>query len=99
MFDTKERRNRSTMLLHELVVQEALLQKIQKTFETTFNSTPTLLIYGEKDSLNKLGIPLRIEAMMKNAELHIIKGVEHFPHEGTPEEISNIIRNWISSNN
>jgi haloalkane dehalogenase len=95
MFDTKEKRIRTTILLHELVVREDLLRKIQNAFETTFNSTPTLLIYGEKDSLNKLGVPIRIKAMMKNAELHIIKGVEHFPHEGTPEEISGLIQNWI----
>jgi haloalkane dehalogenase len=95
MFDTKEKRKRTTKLLYELVVQENLLMKIQKAFETTFNNTPTLLIYGEKDSLTKLGVPQRIKDMLKNAELHIIKGVEHFPHEGTPEEISTIISNWI----
>jgi haloalkane dehalogenase len=95
MFDTKEKRVRTTMLLHELAVQEVLMSKIQNAFETTFNNTPTLLIYGEKDSLNKLGVPLRIKAMMKNAELHIIKGVEHFPHEGTPEDLCNLIKNWV----
>jgi pimeloyl-ACP methyl ester carboxylesterase len=82
-------------LLYELVKQEPLLEKIQKAFETTFNNTPTLLVYGEKDPLNLLGVPGRIKKMMKNSELHIIKGVEHFPHEGTPEEISSIIKNWV----
>jgi pimeloyl-ACP methyl ester carboxylesterase len=95
MFDTKEKRKRTTGLLYQLVVQEPLLQKIQHAFETTFNNIPALLVYGEKDSLAKLGVPQRIKKMMKNAELHIIKGVEHFPHEGTPDEISNIISNWI----
>ena len=96
MFDTKEKRKRTTMLLHELATQETLLQKIQNAFETTLNITPTLLVYGEKDSLTKLGVPQRIKEMLKNAELHIIKGVEHFPHEGKPEDISTIINNWIS---
>lgn len=95
MFDTKEKRKRTTQLLHELVIQEPLLQKIQHAFETTFNKIPTLLVYGEKDSLTKLGVPQRIKEMMLDAELHIIPGVEHFPHEGTPDEISNIISNWL----
>jgi haloalkane dehalogenase len=97
MFNTKVKRRRSTMLLHELATQEALLQNIENAFDTTFKNMPTLLIYGEKDSLNKLGVPQRIKAMLNNAELHIIMGVEHFPHEGTPEEISRIIDKWITN--
>lgn len=96
MFDTKEKRKRTTMLLHELAAQEPLMKEIQASFETTFNDTPTLLIYGEKDSLTKLGVPHRISKLLKYAELHIIKGVEHFPHEGTPDAISDIISNWIN---
>lgn len=95
MFDTKEKRKRTTMLLHELVTREDLLKKIQTAFETTFNTTPTLLIYGEKDSLTKLKVPQRIKNLLHDAELHFIEGVEHFPHEGTPEAISLIIQNWI----
>ena len=95
MFNTKEKRKRTTMLLHELAAQEPLMKEIQASFETTFNDTPTLLIYGEKDSLTKLGVPYRINKMLKYAELHIIKGVEHFPHEGTPDAISGIMSNWI----
>jgi len=97
MFDTKEKRRRTTTLLYELAAQEKFMGKVQSAFETTFNNTPALLIYGEKDSLTKMGIPHRIKEMLRYPELHIIKGVEHFPHEGTPEEISNIMGKWIDS--
>jgi haloalkane dehalogenase len=96
MFDTREKRRRTTRLLYELVTQENLLKKIQTAFETTFNDTPTLLIYGEKDFLTKLEVPQRIKAMVKNSELYLIKGEVHFPHEGAPEEMSILIEDWIS---
>ena len=83
------------MLLYELAAQEKFMGKVQSAFETIFNNTPTLLVYGEKDSLTKLGVPHRIKGILRYAEMHIIKGVEHFPHEGTPDEISRIIGNWI----
>lgn len=95
MFDTREKRRRATILLYELAAQEELMDKVQSAFETTFNNTPTLLVYGDKDSLTKLGVPHRIKEMLRYAELHIIKGVEHFPHEGTPDVISSIISNWV----
>ncbi len=96
MFDTKEKRKRTTMMLYELATHEKLLQKIQTAFETTFNNTPTLLIYGEKDSLTKLGVPHRIKEMLINAEMHFIKGANHFPHEGAPSEMTAIINSWMN---
>jgi haloalkane dehalogenase len=95
MFDTREKRRRTTLLLYELAGQEKFMGEVQSAFESIFNNTPALLIYGEKDSLTKLGVPHRIKEMLRYAELHIIKGVEHFPHEGTPDEISSIIGNWV----
>jgi haloalkane dehalogenase len=95
MFNTKEKRRRTIILLYELAAQEGLMGKIQSAFENIFNYTPTLLIYGEKGSLSRWGVPHRIKEMLRYAELHIIKGVEYFPHEGTPKEMSGIIRNWI----
>jgi haloalkane dehalogenase len=94
MFDTKEKRTRTTRLLYELT-DESMMKKIQTAFETTFVNTPALIIYGEKDSLTALGIPQRIGTILKNSELHFIKGEKHFPHEGAPEELCNLIKKWI----
>jgi haloalkane dehalogenase len=95
MFNTKAKRRLVTKLLHELATQGRFMQKIQMAFETTFSATPTLLVYGEKDPLTQLGIPQRIKMMLRNAELHLIKGEKHFPHEGAPEIISEIISEWL----
>ncbi|HEX4849662.1 MAG TPA: alpha/beta fold hydrolase [Puia sp.] len=95
MFNNHQIRRISTKLLYQLVEEEELLSRIQQAFTTIFNRKPTLLVYGEFDSLTKLGIPNRIHKLLPNSEIHWIKGEEHFPHEGAPEEMSAIISNWI----
>jgi haloalkane dehalogenase len=99
MFNTKEIRRSSTALLHQLTEEEGLLSQIQKAFETTFNGIAALIIYGEKDPLTGLGIPQRINKLLPNSELHWIKSEMHFPHEGSPVEMSNIISEWMNRNN
>lgn len=99
MFSTKTIRRTSTHMLHQLVVEEALLSQIQCAFETTFNQRPTLIIYGEKDPLTAMGVPQRINKMLPNSELHFINGEGHFPHEGAPDEMAKIITTWITKQN
>lgn len=96
MFDTKQIRRTSTAMLYQLYQEEKFLSSVQKAFETTFNLLPTLLIYGEEDSLAKLGVPERISGMMRNSQTHFISGEGHFPHEGAPEEMSLLIGEWIT---
>jgi haloalkane dehalogenase len=96
MFNSREIRRTSVHLLHELLSEENLLTQIKKAFETTFNNTPALLIYGEKDPLNKLGVGKRVNELLPNSELHLIKGEGHFPHEGEPEKMSELIKTWIN---
>ncbi|HLG41667.1 MAG TPA: alpha/beta fold hydrolase [Chitinophagaceae bacterium] len=96
LFNTKEKRELITFMLHQLVVEEPLLRNIQTAFETIFNKVPALLIYGSKDPLHKLGIPERINAMLTNSELHFIIGEGHFPHEGEPEKMTVIIKDWMN---
>ena len=57
MFNTKQARRTSIILLHQLAENELLLSRIQNAFETAFNNKPALLIYGENDSLTKLKDP------------------------------------------
>jgi pimeloyl-ACP methyl ester carboxylesterase len=83
-------------MLHQLITEEKLLSQIQIAFETTFNKIPALIIYGEKDALNKLGIVKRINDLLPNSELYLLKGEGHFPHEGEPEKMSALIKSWIS---
>jgi pimeloyl-ACP methyl ester carboxylesterase len=96
MFRSKSVRRTSTYLLHQLLIEEDLLRQIQTAFETTFNKIPALIIYGEKDPLTEMNVPQRIHSMLPNSELYIIKGEGHFPHEGAPGEMNDIIRTWLN---
>lgn len=95
MFRTKASRRLITNMLYQLVEEENLMVQIQNTLETTFNKLPVLIIYGEKDPLTAMGIPQRINELLPNSELHFIKNEGHFPHEGDPDKMCELITRWI----
>lgn len=98
LFNSAKRRKRITQLLHSLKLQEDMMKSIKSAFETILNEKPTLLIYGQKDPVYEMGIADRINDLLANAELHLIDNEGHFPHEGQPGEMAEIINNWIQSN-
>jgi haloalkane dehalogenase len=95
IFHSKELRRTTTAMLQELVKQEKLLSEIETGFNTIFNQLPTLIIYGDKDPLTGFGVPQKINQLLLNSELHWIKGEGHFPHEGAPDEMCEIIKQWL----
>jgi len=98
LFNTHQKRERIIQMLSSLRQQSDHMKIVKKGFETELNGIPTLLIYGEKDPVTELGIPDRIHAMLKNSELFFIKKEGHFPHEGQPERMSEIISQWVLIN-
>jgi haloalkane dehalogenase len=95
IFHSKELRQTTTAMLQELVKQEKLLSEIENGFKTVFNKLPILIIYGDKDPLTGFGVPQKINQLLPNSELHWIKGEGHFPHEGAPGEMSEIMKRWL----
>jgi haloalkane dehalogenase len=98
MFNTREKRRQITQMLFNLKESEVFMKKIKQGFETTLNSKPTLLIYGENDPVKEIGIADRIHQLMPNSELFLIDKEGHFPHEGQPKQMSQIIHHWIEKN-
>lgn len=96
LFPTPSTRRTTTRMLHELLVHSQLLSEIQQALESSMNSIPVLIIYGDKDPLTEMGVPQRIHRMLPNSKLHWIKGEAHFPHEGAPVEMSRIIARWLT---
>ena len=95
MFNTHKKRKQVTQMLFNLKESEVFMKKIKKGFETILNSKPSLLIYGENDPVKKLGIADRIHQLMPTSELFLIDKEGHFPHEGQPKQMSEIIHHWI----
>ena len=98
MFNTHKKRKQITQMLFNLKESEVFMKKIKRGFETVLNSKSTLLIYGEKDPVKELGIADRIHKLIPNSELFLIDKEGHFPHEGQPKQMSQIIHHWISKN-
>ena len=98
MFNTREKRKHITQMLCSLKESELFMHQIKRGFETVLNNKPALLIYGEKDPVTALGIPDRIHQLLPNSELFLIPKEGHFPHEGQPKQMSEIMHHWIKKN-
>ncbi|MCI4670497.1 MAG: alpha/beta fold hydrolase [Bacteroidia bacterium] len=97
LFNTRKKRRLVTKMLYNLKESENYMQEVKNGFETTLNDKNALLIYGEKDPVQELGIADRIHKLLPNSELFLIKDEGHFPHEGQPKKMSKIIHNWIEN--
>jgi len=57
---------------------------------------PTLIVWGELDKITPLEDAYTLKNIIENSELKIIKNIEHAPHIKAPEELSNIIIDFIN---
>lgn len=97
MFNTRKKRKQITTILYNLKESEDFMKDIKYGFETILNTKPALLIYGEFDPVNEMGISDRIHKLLPNSELFLIDKEGHFPHEAKPKQMSNIIHQWIEN--
>ncbi len=65
---------------------EKILEKVK---------VPTLVLWGEKDDILPVKDAYRIKEKIKNSELKIIRKAKHSPHRETPDELAEIIINFV----
>lgn len=64
------------------------LQKIQ---------CPALVIHGEKDEFGSKAFPERIQSLIGSpCEMHFLKGIGHIPHRENPEQILELVAQFIT---
>ncbi len=95
IFNTSIKRRRITQVLGSLGKEEKFMEELKSSFENELKDMPMLLIYGENDPVNQLGIPQRIHNMVNRSKLFLIENEGHFPHEGKSLEMSALIEEWI----
>jgi haloalkane dehalogenase len=95
----KVRRQAAGKILKSLRTERGAMLEIKNSFETINSSKPVLMIYGEKDPVNQLDIPQRMQKHFANSELHIIAREKHFPHEGQAKLMSLIVYRWLKNQN
>jgi pimeloyl-ACP methyl ester carboxylesterase len=54
-------------------------------------TAPTLLIWGDRDSISPIGVGDRLAGLLPNAELRIVKGGDHDFPETHPEEVARLV--------
>lgn len=60
-------------------------------------SIPVLFINGDKDSLVSVKSAIRALKMVKNGQIHIMKGCKHWSQKERPEEYVETIDKFICS--
>jgi haloalkane dehalogenase len=96
-FPTRASRRRILTLFRDLYVQESYMRNIERGLEQYLKDLPVLLMYGENDAARRAGFMSRFEEIFPNHRSVVIKGEQHFPHEGAPEEMIAAIRDWWSA--
>ena len=59
-------------------------------------TTPTLLIWGERDTKTPMSDGARLSQLIHNARLHVINGAGHFVHKEDPQRVAALIRKFLS---
>jgi pimeloyl-ACP methyl ester carboxylesterase len=62
-----------------------------------FVSAPTLVIWGRDDDVNPLELGTATHELIPNSQLRIIEGCGHAPHLQRPDEVGEIIVEFLSS--
>jgi len=58
---------------------------------------PTLIIWGKGDKTLPLEDGFMMKKFISNAEIEVIDGADHSPHQRTPEQLSQIILKFLKS--
>lgn len=62
----------------------------------SYIKSPTLIVWGEMDKITPLEDAYALNKIIENSELNIIKNVGHAPHLKSPEELSDIIIEFLN---
>lgn len=95
LYDSPTKRRRITRVLYSLRAEKPFMEALANAFAKVWKNKPILLLYGDKDPVQQLGIPERIRKSLSNARFHLIEGEGHFPHEGQAEKMSSLIHEWM----
>jgi haloalkane dehalogenase len=95
-FPTRASRRQIQTLFRDLYVQEGYMRDIEQGLTQHLKDLPVLLMYGENDAAVRAGFMSRFEGIFPYHRSVLIRGEQHFPHEGAPEEMVAAIKDWWS---
>lgn len=79
------------------VTRQTMRHLITTDFSPIFAriKTPTLIIWGKHDPITPLSDGQQIHALIKNSTLQIVQSAKHGPQFTHPEEVCQIIQNYL----
>lgn len=80
------------------VLKETFLRVIGEDLSRSARDVhvPTLLIWGEDDIATPLSEGKRLNALISDSELEIVKDAGHFVHQERPSEVAQAIKKFVS---
>ncbi len=72
----------------------SLSSELQAILETPLE-TPTLMIWGEEDVALSKFLTYGTEALVTDFTLHYLPGVSHWVQQEAPEQVNQLIKNWL----
>jgi haloalkane dehalogenase len=95
-FPTWASRRRIQTLFRDLYMQEDYMRGVEQGLKQHLTNLPLLLMYGENDAAFQAGFMSHFEEIFPYHRSILIRGEQHFPHEGAPEEMVAAIQDWWS---
>jgi haloalkane dehalogenase len=95
-FPTWASRRRIQTLFRDLYMQEDYMRGVEQGLKQHLRNLPVLLMYGENDAAVQAGFMSHFEEIFPYHRSILIRGEQHFPHEGAPEEMVAAIQDWWS---
>jgi haloalkane dehalogenase len=93
-FPTRASRRRIQTLFRDLYAEEDYMREVEQGLTQHLKDLPVLLMYGENDAAVRAGFMSRFEGIFPYHRSVLIRGEQHFPHEGAPEEMVAAIEDW-----
>lgn len=79
--------------VHKKIISNVLKQDVVQDAQKI--NIPTLLIYGDDDTYTPVTIGQKIQTSIKNSQLEIVKGKNHWLHQTSPEQLNELIRKFV----
>lgn len=93
-FPTRASRRRIQTLFRDLYVQGGYMRDVEQGLKQHLRDLPVLLMYGENDAAVQAGFMSRFEEIFPHHRSVLVRGEQHFPHEGAPKEMVAAIQDW-----
>jgi haloalkane dehalogenase len=93
-FGTARRRERVLEVFRGLLQENAWLEQVEMSLQSTLADKPALVLFGEKDPARKAGFEQRWQELLHNATFELLPNQMHFPHFGAAPTMCNRIQSW-----